>query len=391
MGKPAARMGDTAMTCNDPTDMPVGTVIGTAVTVLINNMPAAKQNDQVVGVDVHIVMVPTPGGPVPTPLPHPFMGMLDSGLSSSVKIEGLPAATVDSQASNTPPHIPTPPGTAFQKPPTNKAKIIIGSPNVLIGNGGGGGGGGGGQAGGGQSEGTSDEAAVEEQHYLDVNFVDGGGRPITGARYSVTSPDGETSEGALAGRIRQSGVQEGSYEVSVRAVTSATWSATTARVGEAVTLQAGISGFESGTAAVFQIFKKNASAADELVDAVEAESSGDNVEAEWTFRYRGRTGDPTLGRSRTQSYAFPRFYFIVDVGSCRARSGMLQISDSLKIVLKDENGNPIASEAYIVRFANGEVRRGTLDSNGEAIEANIPPEQSRVEFPNLSGARRLPR
>jgi uncharacterized Zn-binding protein involved in type VI secretion len=27
-GKPAARMGDTAMTCNDPTDLPVGQVVG---------------------------------------------------------------------------------------------------------------------------------------------------------------------------------------------------------------------------------------------------------------------------------------------------------------------------------------------------------------------------
>lgn len=34
-GKGAARMGDTAKTCNDPADLPIGTVIGTASTVLI--------------------------------------------------------------------------------------------------------------------------------------------------------------------------------------------------------------------------------------------------------------------------------------------------------------------------------------------------------------------
>lgn len=34
-GKGAARLGDTAETCNDPSDLPVGTVIGTAATVLI--------------------------------------------------------------------------------------------------------------------------------------------------------------------------------------------------------------------------------------------------------------------------------------------------------------------------------------------------------------------
>ncbi len=94
--------------------------------------PAAKQGDQVVAVDMHIVMVPSPGGPVPTPLPHPFSGLLDGNLSSNVKIQGQPAATVGSSASNQPPHLPTPPGTSFQIPPTNKGTITMGSSTVLI-------------------------------------------------------------------------------------------------------------------------------------------------------------------------------------------------------------------------------------------------------------------
>lgn len=94
--------------------------------------PAAKQGDQVVTVDMHIVMVPSPGGPVPTPLPHPFTGMLDGNLSTNVKIMGQAAATVGSTANNQPPHIPTPPGTAFQVPPMNKATIMMGSATVKI-------------------------------------------------------------------------------------------------------------------------------------------------------------------------------------------------------------------------------------------------------------------
>ncbi len=95
--------------------------------------PAAKQGDQIVATDIHIVMVPAPPAPpVPTPLPHPFAGMLTGGLSSSVKIMGLPAATVDSTADNLPPHLPTPPGVAFQSPPANLATIKIGSPTVKI-------------------------------------------------------------------------------------------------------------------------------------------------------------------------------------------------------------------------------------------------------------------
>ena len=54
--------------------------------------PAAKQGDQIVATDTHIVMIPSPGGPVPTPLPSPFTGMIDGALSGNVNIEGKPAA-----------------------------------------------------------------------------------------------------------------------------------------------------------------------------------------------------------------------------------------------------------------------------------------------------------
>ena len=83
-------------------------------------------------VDMHMVLVPSPGGPVPTPLPHPFMGILDGNLSTDVKIMGMPAATVGSTASNMPAHIPTPPGTSFVIPPMNKATIMMGSSTVMI-------------------------------------------------------------------------------------------------------------------------------------------------------------------------------------------------------------------------------------------------------------------
>jgi uncharacterized Zn-binding protein involved in type VI secretion len=94
--------------------------------------PAAKQGDQIVATDTHIVMVPVGPSMVPTPLPHPFTGIINGNLSSDVNIMGMPAATVDSTADNTPSHIPTPPGTTFQKPPSNKATIKLGSGTVKI-------------------------------------------------------------------------------------------------------------------------------------------------------------------------------------------------------------------------------------------------------------------
>ena len=92
--------------------------------------PAAKQGDQITAVDTHIIMIPSPGGPVPTPLPHPFNGMINGNLSSNVKIMGMSAATQGSTADNMPPHIPQ--GGTFQKPPTNRGQIMNGSATVFI-------------------------------------------------------------------------------------------------------------------------------------------------------------------------------------------------------------------------------------------------------------------
>ena len=94
--------------------------------------PAAKEGDQIVATDTHIVMVPAGSGVVPTPLPHPFTGILNGDLSSTVNIMGKPAAMVGSTAENTPSHIPTPPGTSFQSPPGNQGKITLGSQTVRI-------------------------------------------------------------------------------------------------------------------------------------------------------------------------------------------------------------------------------------------------------------------
>jgi uncharacterized Zn-binding protein involved in type VI secretion len=92
-------------------------------------MPAAKEGDRITALDTHIVIVPGAGA---VPLPHPFAGQLNGGLSKNVKIMGKAAATVGSTADNSPAHIPTAPGTAFQKAPANKGTIKMGSAKVKI-------------------------------------------------------------------------------------------------------------------------------------------------------------------------------------------------------------------------------------------------------------------
>ena len=94
--------------------------------------PAAKLGDKVIALDIHMLIVPTPVGVITIPMPSPFTGIINGNLSQNVNIMGCPAATFNSTADNLPPHIPIPPGVAFQRPPSNKATLILGSPTVLI-------------------------------------------------------------------------------------------------------------------------------------------------------------------------------------------------------------------------------------------------------------------
>lgn len=92
--------------------------------------PAAKQGDRIMATDIHLIQPPGPTSPVP--VPHPFSGIIDGALSSSVNIESKAAATLNSTATNTPPHIPQ--GGTFVNPPKNKGQIIMGSATVFINN-----------------------------------------------------------------------------------------------------------------------------------------------------------------------------------------------------------------------------------------------------------------
>jgi uncharacterized Zn-binding protein involved in type VI secretion len=103
---------------------------------------AAKEFDVVIGIDIHMVTIPTPPGTAP--LPHPFVGIVYDPIGGfigavlakftgggPVYINGLHAAgtgtAVDGQH-----HVPTPPGISFapNDVPGNDGSIVSGSKTV---------------------------------------------------------------------------------------------------------------------------------------------------------------------------------------------------------------------------------------------------------------------
>ena len=226
------------------------------------------------------------------------------------------------------------------------------------------------------------EATTIEGHWIIFDVVDSAGLPIAGIPYAFTDVEGQTSEGVLGPRatIRRNTLEQGQCEVQLFSVYNAHWSTDEANVGETVTLTAEVEGFDPGTPARVHIYRRDVSHADAWVETLDTETQSSGVAVTWAFRYpEEEEGSPSRRRA---GYSAPEYYFEVTVGRCRARSGLLRYRDWIGIELVDEEGEPIADEAYVLYFTNGEVRRGQLDGNGQAREENIPPAAHEVRFPN---------
>jgi hypothetical protein len=84
--------------------------------------PVATEGDLVEATDTHIVLVPSSGGPVPTPVSLPFAGRIDGAVCTSVRADERLVAVDGSTATNQPSHVAPSP---FQTPPANKATVLV--------------------------------------------------------------------------------------------------------------------------------------------------------------------------------------------------------------------------------------------------------------------------
>ncbi|MBL7772587.1 MAG: AHH domain-containing protein [Chitinophagaceae bacterium] len=96
-----------------------------------------KMFDFIAGVDIHMTFIPTPAGPVPTPLPYPFMAMIFNPMdliSSTTKVNNMAIATSGSDGMLTvPPKAHIPFGTGFTMAPTigHDQKMFFGCLNTF--------------------------------------------------------------------------------------------------------------------------------------------------------------------------------------------------------------------------------------------------------------------
>ena len=88
----------------------------------------AVQDDQVMGFDTHMMVVPSGSGTATVPLPHPFMGKMSGDLSEDVKIGGKGCAVKGSKAKhNDSSHMQLPGTIRFQSKPKCEGEVTGGT------------------------------------------------------------------------------------------------------------------------------------------------------------------------------------------------------------------------------------------------------------------------
>ncbi len=133
-----------------------------------------------------------------------------------------------------------------------------------------------------------------------------------------------------------------------------------------------------------------------VVAEIETEVSGEEVEAAWTSEhsekdiYDPSEEEPPPPSVQGRSQQLPTYMAEVRVEGhpMPSTSGRLILKSTVTIGLNGPGGKGVADEPYVVTFANGEVRQGTLDSNGEAELKNVPPCTHEVEWPRRRGLQR---
>jgi len=305
--------------------------------------PAAKQGDKIQATDTHILLVPSPGGPVPTPTPMPFVGTIMSGVSTDVFIEGKPAATVDSVAMNMPPHIPA--AGPFQKPPTNQGKILMGSTGVFI---------------------NGKPAARQGDMAMTCN--DPADMPIGQVMAVGTVFIGETGAGAPVGPPQQPApptlVKEKIGQPGK--ITSAKWEKNRAKCGEEIKMMVDTQDFEDGTPAKFTIWEEDIDGENDFITQIDGEVKGNKVEAYWVYSTEQVNED--LKREVEEGEGEPSYFFSVEIEGDEARSKILNYMTTIDLYFEDEDGNPLDDVDYVITLSDGTKKQGKFKAGHAKID-----------------------
>ena len=174
-------------------------------------------------------------------------------------------------------------------------------------------------------------------------------------------------------------------------ITNAQWDKEEARQGEVLTLTADVEGASDGTQGEIEIFEHDVDGIQDIITKLPVVVSNNKVETTWEYEYHEDTDEiPNEEELKRygREYNPPEYFFVVKVGDSEDQSGLLVYKDYIEINLKDEDGEPMANEDYIIQLPDGSEIKGKLDSEGYVKAEGIPPGKVTIKFPNLETPRR---
>lgn len=225
------------------------------------------------------------------------------------------------------------------------------------------------------------ESSTKEGHWIEFEFVDKAGTPVSDVKYELTHPDQQQTQGSLSsdGIVRRDAQQSGQGTVKLLNLFDAKWSKEISKVGEKIKLTTQSDGFKDGTKAIIKIYRKEINGAEKNVKTFESTVKGNKVELEVENNFE----PPDSENSTNFPSAALGYYFECLVEQNKAISDLLYIEDFIELELKDADGNPVPNAEYLLFLPNGKVESGKLDSNGYKKIEKIPAGKYSVKFPNL--------
>ena len=370
----------------------------------------ATKDDQVMGVDLHDIQVPSSSGLVTVPaIPHIYAGKLADKLSSDVTVNNRAAATKDSKSKyNTPGHFPMPPGVKFAKNPTNEGTVSSGTVSSVKING--------------------KEAAVlgsmvktcnDPQDNETCTIVAIGAAVPLPIMVPGMDPEQFKKDGgfivntrnplAKAGKPRPQDVQ--------RSLQNPKWSSAKAKSGDEVTLSVDLVNQHEHAGVTFTIWQEGADLQkDAPLAKLKGQNKGGKAEEKWRFNFepyepeikdsdmasylKERLGMEVSGealrhciKDYKEKYANPfdktaKLFFTAKSYRCEeVKSDALEIGEDLAITLTDCFGNPLKDVDYTLIGPDGQEKSGRTSSTGKIEEKALIPGRHQIKIVQKEAAK----
>ena len=271
----------------------------------------AVQDDQVMGFDTHMMVVPSGSGTATVPLPHPFMGKMSGDLSDDVRIGGKGCAVKGSKAKhNDSSHMQLPGTIRFQSKPKCEGEVTGGtSAKVKI---------------------DGKEAAVIGSQVTTCNDM-GARNNSTIMAVGSAMPMPAIINPQNAEEYRREREEKEKMEPAFQNVR---WSKTCVEEGEEVELSAGVKDIADGNMVTLQVFHEGQGPGDGRALTVKDGA----VSARWSWKSDAREMPPE---------ADPKFIFTAHCAWCNfEKSGnslevKIKRPEITKVEWQDSDGNVV--------------------------------------------------